>query len=483
MMVFIDVTGLLMIGAMAVLMLGSVAPNWQQKIIAVVFMATLLMPVLRWFPITLESNQSAVHTPIQTVVTESSNPVNNSMATAINKVFERPPEPTTLRFDWNGLLWWTWIVGVGVALSQQLTQILRLQAIRQRARPLVSDSHPQILISDEVAVPMLMALGRCCILLPSDTQQWPADAQQQIINHERCHHQRKDHCLLWLAVVARVVYWFHPLVHWLFKRHKTSTELACDQDLMAQGSDPISYAQALVACAHPNGIQVFNGMASQPKQVKLRLQALRQQPRRQPNRWQRATLTVMGFGLLMGCVEWQTTAWVSAQQMIVTTTQDLPSIRQHNPPPGAVHLAVFYDGLDYGQTHVRLKLANQNQQAWLSLGPLQKFNQYIHTWHLQLTPGSHFTGEYEVLGVEADGMVDGVAVGMIFTDEAGQLLALQSKGGLVGDTPNFICSWPLGLYDEELIAVLPQLTQDNPDSVRRLLCGAQLVNNGSHFLN
>jgi hypothetical protein len=191
----------------------------------------------------------------------------------------------------------------------------------------------------------------------------------------------------------------------------------------------------------------------------------------------------LACGLLAGCVDWQLTHWVPAQQLIVTSRQDLPSIRQQNPPAGEVHLAVFYDGVDYGQTHVRLKLAKQNQQAWLSLGPLQKFNHHIHTWHLQLVPGTQFTGEYEVLGVEADGMVDGVAVGMIFTDESGQLKALQSQGGVVGDTPNFICSWPLGLYDEELIAVLPQLTEDNPDSVRRLLCGAQLVDNGSHQLN
>jgi hypothetical protein len=100
-----------------------------------------------------------------------------------------------------------------------------------------------------------------------------------------------------------------------------------------------------------------------------------------------------------GCVNWQTLQWVSASQLINSSQTDLPFIRRQNPSPGDVHIAVLYDGLDYAQTHVRLKLINDEQQAWLSLGPLQKFNLYIHTWHIRLQPGSRFTGEYEVIGV------------------------------------------------------------------------------------
>lgn len=80
-------------------------------------------------------------------------------------------------------------------------------------------------------------------------------------------------------------------------------------------------------------------------------------------------------------------------------------------------------------------------------------------------------------------MVDGVALGMISTASDGHLQALQSTSQEPSAVPNFIFSWPLGLFDEEFIAALPQLSVDNPDSAKRLLCGAQLVNNSVHQLN
>ena len=100
-----------------------------------------------------------------------------------------------------------------------------------------------------------------------------------------------------------------------------------------------------------------------------------------------------------------------------------------------------------------------------------------------MNDGVNFTGEYEVTGVVPDGVVDGVAIGMIGMDFDGNLNILKSEGEIQNETPNFVCSWPLGLYDDELVPSLPQLSSDNPDSVRRLLCGSQLVGNGSHLLN
>ncbi|MEZ5470989.1 MAG: M56 family metallopeptidase [Marinicella sp.] len=478
-----EVTWLLLMGVIATHVLGNQAPNWQQKIIALVFTLVLLAPLLPSLHINIDYDQNTSQTIYETEQYTAIPQINDDNSLLHQPV---PMEAKELRLKWQfsdvfGLIW---IIGVILAISKQLIQILRLQAIKNRSEIQQFDAGSlKIHVSNEAEFPMLMAWGHSCILLPYSITHWPKEAQQQVIDHEKCHYLRKDHWLLWLAIVVRIVYWFHPLVHWLFKRNKIVTELACDQDLMTQGNDRIHYVQAILASVHPNAEQVFNGMHSHPKQIKQRIQALIKSPKQKPAPKQRLGLIFIACGLLLGCVDWQINEWVPAQQLIMSVNKNLPSIRQHNPPLGEVHVAVFYDGLDYGQTHIKLKITNDNKQSWLSLGPLQKFNQYIHTYHIKLSPNTQFSGEYEILGVEADGMVDGVAVGMIFTDQQGRLKAWQSHDSIAGATPNFICSWPLGLYDEEFIAALPQLTEDNPDSVRRLLCGAQLVGNGLHQLN
>ena len=146
-------------------------------------------------------------------------------------------------------------------------------------------------------------------------------------------------------------------------------------------------------------------------------------------------------------------------------------------------MSVFYDGKDEENTHIRFKLRNDKETSWLTLGPLKKFNDYIHTWHFQLKNQARFTGEYEIIGVIPDGVVDGVAVGLLGTDLDGQFNHLKSKSTQASEIINILCSWPLALPYEEIVPVLPQITENNPDSVRRLLCGAQLVENGVHQLN
>jgi beta-lactamase regulating signal transducer with metallopeptidase domain len=459
------------------------AADWQQRWIHCALLLLLLAPLMYLSPVSFNL-QLASEAPDEQLVSSikvsqrqftPAQPADHELAA--QPLMNDKPSSTT------NLLIWLWLTGAVFTVWRQCREVLWLQRCRSAASPVADYRGLTVHSSADIEVPLLCAIGKTSILLPQHMESWPQVAREQVLAHEHCHHQHKDHWWLWLANLIRVMYWFHPLVHLLCQRHQTTTELACDQRMLSRGTDPLSYAQALVACVHPDQQRVFHSMASGSQHIKQRLSALTQRNRRQPGRSWYLLLLISGLLALGGCVNWQATQWVPASQLIIASQQDLPSIRNQNPPTEEVHLAVFYDGVDYGQAHVRLKIINQDQQAWVSIGPLQKFNQFIHTWHLQLTPGSYFNGEYEVIGVEPDGMVDGVAVGLISSSAEGELIALQSKGAPQGQVPNFICSWPLGLYDEEFIAVLPQLTADNPDSVRRLLCGAQLVGNGVHQLN
>ena len=61
------------------------------------------------------------------------------------------------------------------------------------------------------------------------------------------HVKRRDLLWGWTAEIARMVYFFHPLVWWAGYRLRLERELACDQLAMAvSGHPPADYAQTLV---------------------------------------------------------------------------------------------------------------------------------------------------------------------------------------------------------------------------------------------
>ena len=105
----------------------------------------------------------------------------------------------------------------------------------------------------------------------------PAECRQVIL-HELAHVKRHDLLWGWTAEIARMVYFFHPLVWWLGYRLRLERELACDQLAMARsGHPPADYAQTLVQvvshASQQSGVQaaaISAGMAgnkSLPKQA------------------------------------------------------------------------------------------------------------------------------------------------------------------------------------------------------------------------
>jgi len=71
------------------------------------------------------------------------------------------------------------------------------------------------------------------------------------VAHESAHIYRKDNLWRIIAVISASVHWFNPLI-WLFlKKFLEDTELACDEQVLANcGEDEKkAYAMALVDCA------------------------------------------------------------------------------------------------------------------------------------------------------------------------------------------------------------------------------------------
>ncbi len=76
------------------------------------------------------------------------------------------------------------------------------------------------------------------------------DALDQVVLHELAHLRRGDLYWGWTIELARIIYFFHPLIYWVGYCLNLERELACDQVAMAvSGHAAGDYAEVLVRVA------------------------------------------------------------------------------------------------------------------------------------------------------------------------------------------------------------------------------------------
>jgi len=102
-------------------------------------------------------------------------------------------------------------------------------------------------------MPMVVGLRRPAILVSHDADGWPADRRRAVILHEMAHVQRRDCFTQTLASLARAVYWPHPGVWWAARRLQVEREFACDDRVLAVGTEANGYANDLLEIAYTLG--------------------------------------------------------------------------------------------------------------------------------------------------------------------------------------------------------------------------------------
>ena len=142
-----------------------------------------------------------------------------------------------------------WII-VAVALSLIFAILYVLAKSELKDASLLRDN---IYVSDKITSPAAYGVFRPKIVVPKGYQ---LRNLHYIVAHESAHIYRKDNLWRIIAVISASVHWFNPLI-WLFlKKFLEDTELACDEQVLANcGEDEKkAYAMALVDCAESMGV-------------------------------------------------------------------------------------------------------------------------------------------------------------------------------------------------------------------------------------
>ena len=162
------------------------------------------------------------------------------------------------------LIVWAWLVGVAAWSVRTLGGLVVLGRLRASARPLdtpvwrararraateMGISAVGVYASDRISVPVTFGVVRPIIVLPDDADSWDAERARVVLLHELAHVGRRD-CLIHLvAQCALALHWMNPLAWLAAARLRIERERACDDLVLACGTNGPQYAEHLLDIA------------------------------------------------------------------------------------------------------------------------------------------------------------------------------------------------------------------------------------------
>jgi probable HAF family extracellular repeat protein len=208
-------------------------------------------------------------------------------------------------FSWPALLLAGWLAGVLLSLAVLFRQGRRLKQMVQTASAAslgqiaaLDPSHlatalglrftPRILSHPSVTAPCVTGWLRPVILLPPDLALSLAPEELRLtLAHEMAHVKRDDLLQAALPTLARVLFFFHPLVWWAVAEWAAAREEACDAlALQATGASTTQYGRLLLKMASGHSAPPALGLSAGYHGLRRRLLGLsRDENRRLPARF------------------------------------------------------------------------------------------------------------------------------------------------------------------------------------------------------
>jgi len=146
-------------------------------------------------------------------------------------------------------LWWVRWRRVRVAMRQAvpLREGREVEALRRLERTHGIRTPIEVILSRASLEPGIFGIMRPALIWPEGISDHLEDAHlEAILAHEVWHVRRRDNLAAAIHMVVEALFWFHPLVWWLGARLVEERERACDEEVVAMGSERQIYAESIL---------------------------------------------------------------------------------------------------------------------------------------------------------------------------------------------------------------------------------------------
>jgi beta-lactamase regulating signal transducer with metallopeptidase domain len=99
-------------------------------------------------------------------------------------------------------------------------------------------------------MPMAVGIWHGTVVIPAEADTWTEERRRAVLLHEIAHVARRDCLTQTLAAIASTLYWIHPGIWWVAHRLRIEREFACDDRVLASGTNARDYAGHLLELAH-----------------------------------------------------------------------------------------------------------------------------------------------------------------------------------------------------------------------------------------
>ena len=224
--------------------------------------------------------------------------------------------------SWTMVLLAVWAVAILIQLAVAGMRAYRLSGVVRRAMPhddvrvdtlcarrareLGLRRSPRLAVSTEVDSPQVVGLWRPTILLPLEDK-LDDDELDMALMHELAHVRRGDLVLGWVPVLARTLFFFHPLVHVAMREYALCREAACDALVVSRGRQaPRTYGRLLLRLGvAPHQHHALPGASPTFRTLKRRLDMLAQATDAPPRV---LTLCLVAMIAAIGVTPWRVVA-------------------------------------------------------------------------------------------------------------------------------------------------------------------------------
>jgi TonB family protein len=185
-----------------------------------------------------------------------------------------------------------WMIGVVSVIVYYCVQWRGVERIRRSAVPLSSrdrfaetaqrvlrrwraSAEVPLRMAASISTPIVIGLWRPMIVFPAAMiARMPVTDFELILLHEIAHIVRRDSWANALQICLEILFFYHPLVHWLSRRARLERERACDDFAIAASGSAYEYARALTSLMIVSGRVPVTALGAAGADLLPRLQYL-----------------------------------------------------------------------------------------------------------------------------------------------------------------------------------------------------------------